>query len=60
MRNDPPSQNYEVALSFAGEDRAYVREVKDELKKLRITVFYDEDEQAALWGKDLYVYLDRV
>lgn len=49
MRNDHPSQNYEVALSFAGEDRAYVREVKDELKRLRITVFFDEDEQAALW-----------
>lgn len=60
MKNELPAQSYEVALSFAGEDRAYVREVKDELKRLGITVFYDEDEQASLWGTDLYVYLDRV
>jgi hypothetical protein len=51
---------YEVALSFAGEDREYVRKVADELKCLKITVFYDEDEQVDLWGSDLYVYLDKV
>src|SRR5262245_2046409 len=60
MNDGAKTQGYEVALSFAGEDRPYVREVKDELKKLRITVFYDEDEQATLWGDDLYVYLDKV
>lgn len=60
MKDGTGAQSYEVALSFAGEDRPYVRAVRDELKKLGITVFYDEDEQAALWGTDLYVHLDKV
>lgn len=51
---------YDVALSFAGEDRAYVQEVADGLRRSAIRVFYDEYEQVALWGKDLYSHLDWV
>lgn len=51
---------YEVALSFAGEDRNYVEEVAQCLTKNNITVFYDEFEESNLWGKDLYVYLDEI
>ena len=48
---------YEVALSFAGEDREYVEKVANLLKENNIKVFYDSFEQANLWGKDLYTHL---
>ncbi len=51
---------YEIALSFAGEDRHYVEEVAQCLTNNNITVFYDEFEESNLWGKDLYVYLDEI
>ena len=51
---------YEIALSFAGEDRKYVEEVAACLKANNIKVFYDEFEESNLWGKDLYVYLDEI
>ena len=51
---------YDVALSFAGEQREYVEKVAKALKEKKINVFYDEYEQADLWGKDLYVHLDEV
>ncbi|WP_353939682.1 TIR domain-containing protein [Micromonospora sp. b486] len=46
-----------ICLSFAGEQRPYVSEVAGELSRLGIRVFYDEDEKARLWGKDLYEHL---
>ena len=49
--------DYDVALSFAGEDRTYVEQVAHELNGKGIKVFYDMFEEANLWGKDLYVYL---
>jgi hypothetical protein len=51
---------YDVCLSFAGENRAYVAAVADALKHSGIRVFYDDYEQVTLWGKDLYVHLDWV
>lgn len=48
---------YDVALSFAGEDREYVREIAKKLKAKKLKVFYDEFEETKLWGKDLYQYL---
>ena len=51
---------YDVALSFAGEDRTYVDEVANILKSKGIKVFYDLHEQANLWGKDLYRHLSEV
>lgn len=48
---------YDVAFSFAGEDRDYVSQVAQSLKEKGIKVFYDEFEQINLWGKDLYQYL---
>ncbi len=52
--------DYDVCLSFAGEQRAYVREVADLLANRGIRVFYDEREKVQLWGKDLYAYLDDI
>lgn len=52
--------NYQIGLSFAGEDRIYVEAVAAELKSKGITVFYDNYEQVDLWGKDLYQHLNDV
>lgn len=43
---------YQVALSFAGEQRAYVEEVARCLQARGIAVFYDGFEKTSLWGKN--------
>ena len=48
---------YDVALSFAGEDRAIVEEFASRLKAKDIKVFHDEYEAADMWGKDLVDHL---
>ena len=48
----PGNQDYQVALSFAGEQRDYVVEVARNLAARSIAVFYDGFETAWLWGKD--------
>ena len=58
QRDDDPA--FDVALSFAGEDRTYVSKVAEELKKMGIKVFYDKYEQVSLWGKNLYDHLSVV
>ena len=44
---------YEVALSFAGEQREYVEEVARALQSRSIAVFYDEFEKVTIWGRSL-------
>lgn len=51
---------YDVALSFAGEDRDYVEAVAASLRDKGVRVFYDNYEQVELWGKDLYSHLDYI
>ena len=51
-REDHRPRSFQVALSFAGEQRDYVREVAKTLAARHIAVFYDEFEANALWGKD--------
>jgi len=51
---------YDVALSFAGENRAYVEGVANSLRDKGISVFYDLFEEANLWGKNLYEYLSEI
>ena len=53
-------QEYNVALSFAGEDRKHAKELADLLKTNGYSCFYDENELANLWGKNLYDYLSLV
>lgn len=50
MREDA---RYDVALSFAGEERPYVEAVADALRNAGVKVFYDDYEKVTLWGKDL-------
>lgn len=46
------SPRFQVALSFAGEQRTYVRQVADALAARHIAVFYDEFQANTLWGTD--------
>jgi hypothetical protein len=57
---EPESYDFDVALSYAGEDRSYVHDVANHLQANDVRVFYDEFYTAQLWGEDLYVYLDDV
>lgn len=50
-------KEFEIALSFAGEDREYVDQVANLLRDSGVKVFYDLFEEANLWGKNLYDYL---
>jgi TIR domain len=67
-RVPPPSQKqapkkterYDIALSFAGENRAYVEEVATGLKAAGVSVFYDGFEKAKLWGKNLIDHLAEI
>lgn len=51
---------YDVAVSFAGEDRQIAESIASSLTQRGISVFYDDYEKAELWGKDLYEYLAEV
>ncbi len=51
---------YDVALSFAGEDRAYVEMVAESLQRKDVNVFYDKFEDVDLWGKNLYDHLSDI
>ncbi|MFJ4545813.1 toll/interleukin-1 receptor domain-containing protein [Pseudomonas sp. NPDC088885] len=51
---------YDIAISFAGEDRPVAEKLAASLVLAGLNVFYDEYEQANLWGKDLYVHLSKV
>lgn len=56
----PTNYKYDVALSFAGEDRDHAQHLADLLRRAGIRIFYDTFEQATLWGKDLFTTLHRV
>lgn len=51
---------YDIALSFAGEDRQFVDKVAEILKSENVKVFYDKFETVDLWGKDLALHFDYV
>ena len=59
-RSRPASAKYDVALSFAGEQRRYVHQVAEALSEKGVTVFYDNFETADLWGKNLHTHLEEV
>lgn len=45
------SDEYDLAFSFAGEDRSYVEKIKKECEVLGLTVYYDIDRRIDQWGK---------
>lgn len=54
------TRKYDVALSFAGEDRDYVEKVVTYLRDQGISVFYDNHHKTSLWGKDLFQHLHTI
>jgi hypothetical protein len=58
--NESDDFDYDIAFSFAGEDRAIVEQLASKLTEDGVRVFYDAYEKAALWGKDLYQHLQVV
>jgi hypothetical protein len=57
MDYDTSDFDYDVALSFAGEDRAIAQAIAESLSNRKIRVFYDEFEESDLWGENLYDHL---
>ena len=51
---------YDVALSFAGENRNFAEAVATALQAENVKVFYDEFNTADLWGEDLSVKLREI
>lgn len=54
------TERYDVALSFAGEDRDLASALAHALRRRSIEVFFDEFEKSQLWGKNLYEFLSEV
>jgi hypothetical protein len=50
---DAPSGEtiFDLAFSFAGEDRQYVESVKAECDKLGLATYYDKERRVEQWGK---------
>lgn len=59
-QKDTEEYEYQIALSFAGEDRIHADQLARLLNKQGIRVFYDDFERATLWGQDLYRYLTEI
>lgn len=51
---------FDIAISFAGEDRAIANQLAEFLQARNIRVFYDFNERANMWGKDLIEHLTDV
>lgn len=51
---------YDVALSFAGENRDFAEAIATALQVANVKVFYDEFNPADLWGEDLSVKLREI
>jgi len=51
---------YDIAISFAGENRKYASDLANILEKHSVRVFYDDFEQANLWGKNLYDHFSEI
>ena len=59
-RKSVKMEKYDVVLSFAGQDRKHAKDLANLLKSGGYSFFYDENERADLWGKDLYEHLSSV
>jgi hypothetical protein len=51
---------YDIAISFAGEQRVEAEDIARCLTGMGVSVFYDKYEEAGLWGKNLYDHLSDV
>jgi hypothetical protein len=56
----PESWKYDVALSYAGEQRSYVERVAACLAEQGVSYYYDRDDPTLLWGRNLAEELPRI
>src|SRR5471030_1644181 len=54
------SYRYDLAISFAGEQRDLASHLARKLDASGYSIFYDEFRQAELWGRDLSLALSDV
>ena len=52
--------NFDVAISFAGTERPFAKDLADRLQQAGVTVFYDDYYPEHLWGKNLTAYFDEI
>ncbi|ALS57686.1 toll/interleukin-1 receptor domain-containing protein [Rathayibacter toxicus] len=52
--------DFDIAVTFAGEDREFVEAVVELVKSAGFKVFYDEDHKYESWGEDLTEYFPDV
>lgn len=57
---DEEGVTYDVAFSFAGEQRGYVEQVVAACRSLDIDVFYDRDQEVDFWGRNFIVEFRKV
>ena len=51
---------FDVAISFAGTEREYARQLAELIRASGYKVFYDDFYPEQLWGRDLVAFFDRV
>jgi len=56
----PLDAQYDLAISFAGEDRPIVRSYAVAIKAQGFNIFYADFEEVDLWGANLYDTLDTI
>ena len=52
MRKLRDKYEFDVAISFAGEQRSIAERLADLLTASGISAFYDKHHKSRLWGKD--------
>lgn len=59
---DLPTPEFDVCISFAGEDREVAQRIASLIKRNRMKrkIFYDDYEKVHLWGEELARYLHRI
>lgn len=56
----PHDIQYDLAISFAGEDRPVVQPYAETIKSNGLNIFYADFEEVDLWGTNLYDTLDTI
>ncbi|WP_061249236.1 TIR domain-containing protein [Leptospira alstonii] len=58
--NTISNYKFDIAISYAGEQRVIAEKIAAALKKGNIKVFFDKYEKANLWGLDLATHLQKI
>jgi hypothetical protein len=56
----PPDNEYDLAISFAGEDRHIVQSYAEAIKSHGLNIFFADFEAVDLWGTNLYDTFDAI